>query len=380
MRLLMPIAGLILPAALIAQSSATIPQGFDAKEGDRSHWSISQYGPSRTQIIYNAALVKGAPKVITKISFRKDGAYKSATIMAPKHDTFHTLYAATKGVPDADHNSWLLSENHGSNFTMHMARTRISWPQMTNSGNNQPEAFNVVFPLSKPIILTGGNLLLQIDSETPSGNYRNSNRWQIDAQNYPATSGTGGRISFPAGKIGCNGTNGRYASHYASPASYSARPGAKMRLYMWRISFKAKAAISYLGTPLASSIPLDALGMTGCKLHINPIVAIPLALGYPSGKTATSYNRAFGHVTIPNDANLAGVTLAMQALIADPGANAANLVMSNMSTVKLGSALPKTGLRQAMMIYYYSSVFGKEVLKWDHMGFYATYAPIIKVN
>lgn len=380
MRLLTPLALAVLPTLLAAQTVTTIPAGFANKEGNSSHWSISKYGPSRTQAIYNASLLKGMPKVISKISFRKDGAYKSTTVAAPKHVFFHTVYLASKGVPNADNNSWLLSENKGSNFTMAMPKTKISWPQMTNPGTNLPEKFNVTFPFPKPIPYLGGNLLIQVDTDTVSGKYESYNRWEIDAESYSTSGGTAGAITFPSGKIGCNGTNGAYASHYASPASYSARPGAKMRLYMWRISLKAKAAVSFLGTPLKTSVKLDGLGMKGCQLHINPIVMVPMSLGYPSGTSATSYNRAFGHVAIPNEAKFVGVTVAMQALIADPGANAANLVMSNMSTVKIGSQLPKGGLRQAQMIYYYSSVFGQAVLKWDHMGFYTSRAPIVKIN
>jgi len=279
-------------------------------------------------------------------------------------------------VPDADHTSWLFSENRGTNFKQVMKKTKIVWPKVTMDGKTQPAAWVVTWPLSTPAILTGGNLLVEIDTDTLDGKYAYYLQWYIDAQNMTPTGGTNGSIAFDSTRIGCNGTNNAYPSFYASPASYSARPGALMRAYMWRISLKATAALGFLGTQLTKSIDLSPLGMTGCKLHILPFLTLPMKLGNP----ATTYMRAYGHVAIPNMASLAGAKFQMQALVVDPGANKGNMIMSNMSTTTLGSALPATGYRQVMMVYSYGSDVGNAVLKWDHARYYAPYAPIIKLN
>ena len=377
---------LAIPALAVGAfaQGGVIPDGHDTKDANYRQWAFSRYGPSKYQVIYNASLMKNAPLAVTKISWRRDGSYKSTSFPnGPKHDFIQKVSMATKGVPSADHMGFLFSMNRGTNFTEVFKQKKVTWPLVKNDGIPTPKVFEVVLPLDRPIVKAkADNLCMEIETNTPDKKYVSHNIWYVDAQNLTPTGGTSGTITFPSGKIGCNGTNNAYASHYASPANYTARPGAMMRLYMWRISLKAKAAISFLGTPLAKSVPLDAIGMKGCNLHINPLISVPMFLGNPSGTSATSYNRAYGHLLLPNSKAIEGAVLAMQSLIVDPGANSANLVMSNMSTVKLGSALPATGYRQCFSIYSYGSgaEAGEKVLAWDHGRFYANYAPVMKIN
>ncbi|GEM_PF-4673492 len=376
MKSFFPLAISLSAAALSAQTINVIPDGYAKKEGTGYQWAFSKYGPSRCQILFNKSIIKTAPRVVSKMSFRKDGAYVSTT-PAPAHSFITTVSIASSGVPDADQSAWLFSLNRGKNFTTVMSKATVNWPKVVMDGKTQPASFVVTWTFTRPVVLTGGNLLIEIDTNTSNGLYTFYHPWYVDAVNLTPAGGTNGTIAFDATRIGCNGTNRSYPSFYASPATYSARPGALMRAYMWRISMKATAAIGFLGTQLTKSVDLSPLGMTGCKLHILPFLMLPMKLGNPNG---TSYMRAYGHVPIPNQTSLAGAKFQMQALVVDPGANRANMIMSNMSTTTLGSALPSTGYRRGMMFYSYGSDQNAKVLTWDHARYYTTFVPVIRLN
>ena len=78
------------------------------------------------------------------------------------------------------------------------------------------------------------------------------------------------------------------------------------------------------------SLPLGLgfLGMTGCSLLVSPDVVVPMA----SREGAATLT-----LTIPASAALAGSAFHDQALIVDPGANAAGLIVSNGQEAAIGS-------------------------------------------
>ena len=76
--------------------------------------------------------------------------------------------------------------------------------------------------------------------------------------------------------------------------------------------------------PTQSSAPLGSLGLTGCNLHVLPVVTdlVPAV----TGTVAQT-------LTIPNDLSLVGLRLVTQLAMTAPGANRANAILSNATVV-----------------------------------------------
>lgn len=82
----------------------------------------------------------------------------------------------------------------------------------------------------------------------------------------------------------------------------------------------------YEGLPLPAS--LSGLGIPGCNL----LAGLDFVAGIP-----TLGNRGAWIVRIPGDAGLAGQALFVQSLVADPGANALGLTVSNGVEMVIGA-------------------------------------------
>jgi len=79
-------------------------------------------------------------------------------------------------------------------------------------------------------------------------------------------------------------------------------------------------AVALLGLPMSPGLPLDFVGMPGCRLLVITIDAMPVPI---SGAAATL------SLAIPSDPTLAGVELGAQFVTVDPTANALGMHASN---------------------------------------------------
>jgi hypothetical protein len=81
------------------------------------------------------------------------------------------------------------------------------------------------------------------------------------------------------------------------------------------------------GTARNQPTPLASFGMPGCDQWIGPAAALLLL---------ANGNRAVWTLAIPWTAALQGTELAQQALVLDPGANAAGLTVTNAARCRIG--------------------------------------------
>ena len=102
-------------------------------------------------------------------------------------------------------------------------------------------------------------------------------------------------------------------------------PAASSYIRFQRLVHKGVPELEYFKIAKSWNVPLPIdltpLGMTGCKLYGDQILAIPVATD-----AAGSIKLQVG---VPSGSGWGGVHFVGQAIIADPGANPANLVASD---------------------------------------------------
>lgn len=143
--------------------------------------------------------------------------------------------------------------------------------------------------------------------------------------------GTSAPATWSSFGSGCSGTNALV------PALSSAAGPWLGESFELRLSFlptTATAATVLLGlsnttwNSIPLPFPLASLGMTGCELLVEPTIQLPIA---PSGGAGSLI------LGVPNEARLLGAHFFAQALVADAGANAAGVILSNGGESQFGA-------------------------------------------
>lgn len=94
------------------------------------------------------------------------------------------------------------------------------------------------------------------------------------------------------------------------------------------VSFGILSAFRYGADGFPPAIELDAIGMTGCTLHVVPMVTVPL-VGVGDTRSWT--------LDVPNDPDLVGSTFYQQALVIDAQVNAFGALLSEARAGTIGS-------------------------------------------
>ncbi len=335
MRLLAPFAGLLLALPVAAQCYG-IPNS-DPTTGTCNVIPFGDANPSSTswanqiyQSMATAADLGNQPGLVTGLAFAPCGTgvrqFSSLTIKMGHCNlgTLGTTFAANFTSPP-------VTVLDVQNF---------EWPNVANTWNKLPlqQPFLFVPPL--------GDLVVEITAigvgmpTGTTGMHRDTRQrvYAVGWTGVPPLSGTSGLAAAKmevcigtAGTAvfgsGCLGTN-----NLAPSLSYSGSSRIGQILNVDLASAKPTTPyFTLLGTTIGSPypLPLDAVGMPGCKLYSSILVSFA-GVTNASGASTAPY-------PIPNDPTLTGLMLFHQCGVVDVGANALGLVTSNAGWFVVGN-------------------------------------------
>ncbi|MHC4093652.1 MAG: hypothetical protein ACYSVY_25845 [Planctomycetota bacterium] len=327
-----PVLAALIAGSLTAQTaSMTLPKGWDTKEGiqlgsttapsqffvgfDLGPTSTATYNPAKAMFLYEAndfPWDKTKAKVITKLSFRRDG--EAATYTAHKREW--VVIMSTSSIVPARANFNLYNGNHGTNRTVVFGS--IGTPRavtFTATAAPKPPAtapFDVNVKLDKAFLVPANSKTLVIEIRSYKVTGATSGRWRADAVTYSP--------SYVGSTFGLINTG-----NCVTPAIFWHSRGNNIgsnflhvfvtcnRLVSCNRSWSGgQPFIAWVG-PRNPKANLFKFPGTNCNVHVFPVL---YAVYGTTGKSG-GYAMMMDYGTIPNNTVFKNVTVNGQGIIAD---------------------------------------------------------------
>jgi hypothetical protein len=385
----------LLSTALVAQTSNTLPSGWDSLEGvdaygtspansyfwsnfDLGTSSPATYNPAKTLYLYDSTLFPWNPMTgttINKISFRRDGVLTNA---GTAHSKECVVIMSTSSNHPAQANFNLYDGNHGSNRTVVFGK--IGTPKsVTFPANKKPTSgtapFDVSITLDKPFKVPGGakTFCVEIRTYKVTGAAKGG-WWRCDSVRWDGKGYSGGSFAL----INTDHCVTNPSIFYTSRAFTT---GSNFG-HIWRPSQSpgGKLVFTLLGDKLTTPIAFPG-ALTKCKLYLDP--SSPWAIRTDVSETSGAYAVYIDWGTVPNNAAWVGLKLNHQSLFVD-SKYPDSVGMTRAGTSTLGSGYdPK--LVKASAIYSYGASTARYTAAADpdkepHGRFFYRRAAIIKIN
>lgn len=281
-----------LTAFAHAQSSNTMPVGFDATEGNTSfsHWGGSRFltgiGPL------------ASPRTISQIAFRRNGGASAA---ARTMDVDVTLSTGNLNffIADAD-------KLHGANKTVVFSQTAVNFPDWTNVVGT-PAPFDFVLKFQRPFPYTTGDLIWTVF-------YANSSVSTSATTDREYTGPTNGSSSIIG--TGC----GTFLHTLQLENNGPAMPNNGMRIRVSASGAQPAVPAWVMIDFMASNVPIPGLCAN--------LYAIPTIFQYLTSTSATG-TLPNVYMGFPYIAGAQGATIVTQILALDPTNPTFPLAVSN---------------------------------------------------
>ena len=255
----------LITAGLAAQTSTTIPTGFDKKEGRRGAHALLRYTPARQQAFYSPKATgwTGA-KIIKSLWLRPDSSYYKS---GPAFKCDIMVEVSSKNIitsPLDSDSDW--NKNHGTDKKVFMKRKTYSIPAYTKPAT-PPNKWMVELKGDAPFVNI--NKQLCVDTRVYTKTTQSNAYWYVDGDYNYASSGTRG--FYRTYGVPCNPSN-----FYNYSTGYNV--GSTFRTYCYTRN-SGDLVLAWLGT--------KKLGVSiggGCTLYTDVALLHPV----PVKTTSTS--------------------------------------------------------------------------------------------
>lgn len=361
MKAIFLIAAVALAGSLAtAQTSATLPAGWDTKEGIEvgsapvvqsnffAGWDILNgstiYNPSRVVYLYGSRSFPWGNKtmLITKLSVRRDGPFLAVPTTAHTKEVRIIMSTSNQPVHRVDHA--FFDGNHGSNRTDVMGSQGkpkiISFQATPVPGPGKTAPFDVSFVLDKPFPVLPNTKTLVIEMRT----YRVSvptGRWRADSVTYPAANFNGGSFNVFY-SIHCLSTRTFYTRRSKFPAASFGT--------IWRTNLgPGKLMIGWIGPRRTTGIPILGTGgpsLPVCELWVDPVAFTTDVTGPDQGGAFLNWGK------VPNLAVFVNAQVSHQAVTLNASSNQAGLAITRAMEETIGTGYdPNTTLASQTYSY-----------------------------
>ncbi len=257
-------------APAVAQMTRVVPSENATVEGNSSNRYPFSYPSAKLQVLIDAPRLTTGQGLITAFAFRADGQSRSTWTGHTKaySFTFHTTLTSAASMSIDP-----IANAAGATPTI-VASGAFSLPTSTPPPTlPRPFAFRV--PLPMPYVYAGnvGNLLMTI--ETTDTTAVPTDAWRLDAVNESITGTNRQAMRVEIGEGCANGAGDRLTLALSGGllgGTLDATP-------TLTAAFAFAQGLLLVGfTNAAPGLPLDLsfVGLGGCTLHVEPLVAVPL--------------------------------------------------------------------------------------------------------
>lgn len=317
----------IVLVASVGAQTRVVPADRTAVEGNATDQYPFSYSEVRFQQIWDGAELANAVAILNGVEFRHDGS--NTTLHNARSWNYVVTAAETLVSPVSASTTWA---NNRTNPGTVVLNGPINVPPGAPSYPT-PQAWSVAIPFQSPFTFArvNGHFLLELEGQDPANLY---DPWPVDADNLWRTL-RGDSLQVSAD--GCLGAGNEQVTLSLSAASTLVL-GGTMTV---NATTTLTALANWLGTSnrtyLGLALPFDLalFGAPGCQL------ASDIAVQQVGG---TSFAWP-----IPTSPSLENQILFTQAMALAPGANAGNLVTSELRQVRLGG--PSSPLGRFQSIY-----------------------------
>ena len=382
--LLLSSCALMLGTALTAQSSNTLPKGWDSKDGTENFGSMNNssiwdgwrpsttYTPARVLYLYDqATFAWGAnSKAITKLSVRRDAAAPAGATAA--HTKEIAIYVSTTN-QRANAPDFRYDGNHGANRRLVFRKKKVNFPATAKPGSGAAP-FNIGMTFDSAFVVPPRTTTLAIEMRVYSGTVATGD-WQTDSVTHSSTGWNPGSTSTAL-----------YSKHCVSPSitysSIDTWPGGTF-LHIWNTRGAAgRPLVAFLGLPFAKGIPIPGTGSTTlpqCEWWVNPLI-------FTATLTRADGSAFFGFGKLPDDSKLTGIKVYHQAALFDPKLNTAGLALTRAITETIGAGYD---IKNCQISAIYASGTSRtrrvdkkpfDPDKEEYCRFYFRRVPVFKVN
>lgn len=345
--------------ALSQGPTATIPAGFETREGDTRHWVPGHSAPARAQTTYDASVVQLPTGNLTRLWLRADSGPLSPTMTA--HRMLVTLHIGSDGVPAPSHvlpESY--SRNRGRDHTRVLDRVAVDFPAFTPNATAAP--WHISLPIRPFPYVAGNHLQLEWDL-APTGSGSHGVPWFVDAEGEVLREG-GGYFRRTREADACPGSGTVYDGEVGGPGDLAS-------VWFYSLSAPDLPAVTWFGTsptrwgPRQLPIDLAPYGFPGCSIQTDLRAAV-------AGQTdsVNGVGRFRIDVRIPFDLQLQGSESYTQTFVLDPSFGG-GMRVSDRGKLRIGNFV---GRLRSKHLYSYNRT------PIDHPEYAVDLAPIIGVR
>lgn len=348
------LASALLTAGLHAQSSTTLPTGFDTKPGTTNFWAgwdilngSTTYYPARCVYVVDSTVFPwgSKAKVIRELQARRSSVSISTAGVTKAHSKTLRIWMSVNGNPAKALDTGNFDGNHGASKTLVLG-TSTAPKKINFAADKLPAAgkvapFNVRLVLDRPYIVPGKSTGIAIEIRTYASTSA-SGRWRPDATG--GTHGAQGGSSVTLGTTTCLNPDITFAH-------LGVWPGNSLT-HRYQTRRPGKLFIGLMGARLGKPIKLPG---TTCELWNNLLI---LKAGISGTDALGTLDMSYGKV--PYLARFVGLQLTHQLAFFDTKVNKLGIGLSRARQTTLGNAF--TGTAKYGIVYSY----GLSTSKWNN--------------